>query len=109
MGQISFKLSEDDMEFLKWYASENSSSVSSLYRDITLETYHQWRLSVLLDIYQKGSIGFKKMCRLAKISLTEGMIEIQKRQIEPPITDSMDEHTSSVRDKLIATMKENKL
>ncbi len=101
MGQISFKISEKDLKFLRWYAEKHSTPLSSLYREITLDFYHNWRINTLIELYKNGEIGFKDLCNNGNLTFTEGMLLLQERKIEPPISIGMDKHTSNIRDDLI--------
>ncbi len=105
MAQISFKIPDDELNFLKWYSNITSHSVSTIYRDVTLETFREWKLDILLSLYEKGAIGFKHLCRLGNISLQEGMLLIEKRDIEPPISEQVDLHTEEVTRKILRSLK----
>ncbi|MCY3412048.1 MAG: hypothetical protein INQ03_10495 [Candidatus Heimdallarchaeota archaeon] len=101
MAQISFKIPKEEHEFLKWYASQTSNSISVIYREATIERFKEWKIGTLLDLYAKGTIGFKQLCSIGNISLQEGLILLEKHNIEPPIPQTVDEHTESVLDKIL--------
>ena len=105
MGQISFKISETEMEFLRWYSEETSNSMSTIYRDITFDTYKKWKITVILQLYAAGKIGFKHLCRMADISFTEGLLLIEENEIEPPIPESVDDYTSKVAKRISKGLK----
>jgi predicted HTH domain antitoxin len=98
MSQINFKIPEKEKDFLNWWSELQSVPVSSIYRNATLEAFRQWKISVLITEYQKGSIGFKQFCKLASLSFEEATLIFQKEDIEPPISSIIDEYTSSVRE-----------
>ena len=100
MPEISFKISEEDFEFLMLVSKKTGSPISSIYRDNLSSQFKSWKIAYLLSEYAKGSLGFKKMCLLANISLNEGMLLVEKEDIEPAIPSIVDKHTSEVRDKL---------
>lgn len=107
MGAISFKIPEKDKEFLEWYASRTATPEGSLYRSITLEYFTDWKLNLLVTEYSKGAISFKEMCDLGDISLTQGMLLLEEKQIEPPIPDTIDEYTISQTLKNIKSEKKD--
>ncbi len=80
--------------------------MSTTYREATFDSYQTWKLDILCNIYTNGGIGFKQLCSLANITLIEGMKLIEDREIEPPISDSMDDYTQQVTDKIIQKIKE---
>ena len=100
MSQISFKIPADEMKFLKWYSKKNAQPVSSVYRSVTFETYQKWKTDKLLQEYEKGSISFKQFCELGNVTFSQGTLLLQDRQIEPPISELIDEYTSEIREKL---------
>lgn len=100
MGQLTFKLPDEELRFLRYVADRTGSSLSSIYREKTLDHFVSWKKNYLLDEYAKGAIGFKQMCKLANISLNEGMLWLEEEAIEPPIPALVDEYTDSVRKRL---------
>lgn len=100
MTQINFKIPEKEKAFLEWYSEKNAEPISSIYRNATLESFRQWKISILSAEYQKGSIRFKQFCDLANISFEEGTLILQKLDIEPPISSVIDDYTSETRKKM---------
>lgn len=100
MPQITFRLPEDEKEFLKWYAEKTAQPISTVYRNVTMEYYQKWKEELLLEEYKKGSINIKKFCTLTNKSFHETLLLLEKKEIEPPITKVMDEYTSTVRKKI---------
>lgn len=100
MGQISFKIPNEEIEFLKLVAIRNGSAVSSIYRDRTLDHFKQWKLDYLLAEFEKGSIGFKLFCKLGNLTPLEGLITIETSNIDPQMPALIDEHTSKIRKEL---------
>ena len=72
------------------------------YRNVTFDLYLEWKLEILLKEYQKGTIGFKELCRLFSKSFQAVSLILQERDIEPAISEIMDEYTSKIRDSLTA-------
>lgn len=97
MTEINFQIAEKEKAFLKWYSEKNAEPISSIYRNATLESFRQWKISILLGEYQKGSIRFKQLCDLANITFQEGTLLLEKLDIEPPISVLIDEYTTETR------------
>ncbi len=102
MGQISFRIPEEEMVFLKWLSEKTAQPVSSIFRNAILEYFQEWKNNYLLREYQKGNIGFKQMCNLGGISFHRGLILLEENNVEPPITEIIDNWTSQVREKMTA-------
>lgn len=94
MTQINFKIPEKEKAFLEWYSDKNAEPISSIYRNATLESFREWKISVLINEYQKGSIRFKQLCDLASLTFEEATLLLQKMNIEPPISAIIDEYTT---------------
>ncbi len=103
MPQINLKIPDNEKEFLEWYSEKSAEPISSIYRNATLESFRQWKISILISEYQKGSIRFKQLCDLGNISFEEGTLLLQKMDIEPPISAIIDEYTSKTRKKIDLT------
>ncbi len=100
MAQLSFKIPDNEIIFLKWLSEKTAEPVSSIYRKATLKAFREWKLDYLLNEYQKGAIGFKTLCKLANLSFNEGVLLLEEKDIEPPISKLLDEYSSTVREKL---------
>ncbi len=100
MAQISFKIPENEMKFLKWFSSKTAQPISSIYRNATLNPFQEWKLSVLLDEYRKGAIGFKQLCNLGNITFQEGSLILEKNAIDPPISELMDDYMNKVSEQI---------
>ena len=104
MGQISFKIPDEELAFLKWYSEQSSNSISTIYREVTFSTFKQWKLDILCKLYSQGAIGFKQLCKLGNISFQEGLILIEEKNIDPPIPSSVDNYTEKVANKLLQSI-----
>ena len=98
MGQLSFKIPDEEMQFLKWVSEKTAQPISSIYRSATFEAFQQWKLNILLEEYRKGVIGFKQFCNLGNLSFSQGTILLQKHEIDPPIAELIDDYTSKIRE-----------
>ena len=105
MAQISFKVPEEELKFLKWYSKKSANSISTIYREVTIETYKAWKLDILCELYAKGAIGFKYLCNIGNISFQEGLLLIQEKEIEPPISNAIDDYTNEVTKRMIEDIK----
>lgn len=100
MKQLSFKIPDSDLEFLKWWSNKTAEPMSSIYRNITLELFREWKITALLKEYSSGSIGFKQFCRLGNLSFQQATLLFEKHDIEPPISGLMDDYTAKTASKL---------
>ena len=96
MGQISFKISDAEKEFLEWVAKRTAQPVSTIYRNATLESFQDWKLNYLLKEYQNGNIGLKQFTKLAHINFNQAILYLQKFNIEPPISEIIDDYTTNL-------------
>ena len=101
MKQVSFKLPEEEMKFLEWFSKKTGTPMGSFYRQITLEEFKKEKINLLLNEYKIGAIGFKTMCNLGNLTLTEGMLLLEKENIEPPIPAIVDDYTEEVSNRII--------
>ena len=108
MKQLAFKLPDEEVKFLEWLSKITGTPMGSLYRLITLDNFKQWKIEKLLSEYKVGAIGFKKLCNLGNISLSEGMLLIEKKDIEPPISSEIDDYTEKVSNNNIKTKNKSK-
>lgn len=98
MTQISLKLPKKDLEFLEWYSEKNATPKATLYRDITIETFREWKRNYLLNQYLRGDITVKNFCNLANITMSQAMNLIEQSQSEPEIPDSFIDHSVKMID-----------
>ncbi|OLS22121.1 MAG: hypothetical protein HeimC3_32630 [Candidatus Heimdallarchaeota archaeon LC_3] len=96
MGQITFRITDQDLEFLEYVSEKTGQSKSIIYRNNTIEEFRNWKKQYLLGEYASGVIGLKKMCIIAHMTLTEGMLLIEQNRIEPPIPKKVDDYTSEI-------------
>ena len=101
MDQISIKLSSSEMEFLEWYSKKHAIAKASLYRDVTLDTFRQWKRNQLLTSFLKGEITIKMFCRLADFSIFEAMVFIENSGLEPDIPSIINEYTNTLTEENI--------
>lgn len=100
MGQISFKVPEDEMEFLRWWAEKQAQPVSVIYRNATRDNFHEWKIETLIQEYQQGKIGFKRFCNLSGLSFHQASLLFEEKQIEPPISEIMDLYTNKISESI---------
>lgn len=55
---------------------------------------------ITIEDYEKGTISIKTYCNLTNKTFHETLLLLEKKGIEPPITQVMDEYTSAIRKKL---------
>ena len=101
MDQISIKLPKSEMDFLDWYTKKHAIAKASLYRDITLDTFRQWKRDQLLTSFLKGEISIKTFCYLADFSIFEAMVFIENGGLESDIPSIINEYTNKLTDENI--------
>lgn len=99
MGQLSIKLPDEEIEFLNWYTKKHASPKASIYRDVTLDYFRQWKENILLNDYMKGEISIKEFCSLANISFFKAMTIIEESELEPVIPNIITEYTTNLAEK----------
>ena len=77
MGQLSIKLPDEEIAFLDWYTKRHASPKASVYRDVTIEHFRQWKQNILLNDYMKGQISIKEFCALANVTFFRAMVLIE--------------------------------
>lgn len=93
MKQLAFKLSDNEIKFLDWYSKKTGTPMGSLYRQITLDIFNQWKIDHLLHEYELGAISFKQLCDIGSITFSEGMLLVEENNIEAPISSITDAYT----------------
>jgi len=100
MKQISFKLPDSEVLFLKWWGEKNAEPISGIYRNATLESFRSWKTNVLLKEYGQGRIGFKQFCALGNLTFPEASRLIEQLKVEPAISEEMDNYTNQISEKI---------
>lgn len=100
MNQISLRMAEEDIKILQMVSDEMNTPIASLYRQATLRTFKEWKLDQLFRLYSIGRLGLKKAWKLSRMTWPEFLLELERRQIEPPISELVDEYTDEIRKKI---------
>lgn len=98
MGQISIRIPEEDVELLRIISSQTNTPIASLYRQATNEALRKWKLDKLIELHGQGSLGLKKAWKLSNLTWNAFLLELEKRETDPPITDLIDSFTDQVRE-----------
>ena len=61
MTQINFKIPEKEKAFLDWYSEKNAEPISSIYRNATLESFRQWKISILSRENEDGDVKVSEL------------------------------------------------
>ena len=96
MGQLSFKLPDSDFEFIKFISEKNNLPMSVIYRNITLESFQQWKINYLIKETLRGMITIKQFSYMADISINEAMRLIEESNDEVEDSKHFIEYTSSM-------------
>ena len=62
-----------------------------------LKAFNKWKLNQLFRLYSNGRLGLKNVWKLSQMSWAEFLLELERRQIEPPISELVDEYTDKIR------------
>jgi hypothetical protein len=108
MTQINIRIEPEEDEILTYLAEQRKVSKTVVARDFLLNALGQNILSILLDDYKNGKIGINKLIRLSRLPPQKVFQHIIEANIEPPITETVDEYTSSVADKIIKELRGKK-
>ncbi len=100
MKQVNFRLSDDEYKLVEVMAHLTGKSVPALVKEITTENLHHHALNVAISLYTSGKIGLKQAWKLSGRTFHEFTRELVRRDIEPPITDEMDDKMLAMVDTL---------
>ena len=100
MGQISIRIPEEDVELLRIISNQTNTPIASLYRQATNEALREWKLDKLIELYEQGSLGLKKAWKLSNLTWNAFLLELEKRETDPPITELIDSFTDQVRENI---------
>ena len=105
MSQINIKINEELDQLLNYIAQKRKIAKSTLAKELLLENLQDKILPELLDEYQQGKIGLKKIMRLTGIDADILLAKIVELDIECPITPEIDNYTTKITEKLINKVK----
>ncbi len=100
MNQISLRMTKEDMQILKLIADDMNSPLASVYRQATYKAFNEWKIDQIFYFYSKGSFGLKKAWKLSSMPWNEFLLELERRDIEPPIPEMIDRYTDKIRDEI---------
>jgi hypothetical protein len=105
MTQINIRIDPEDDELLTYLAKQKKVSKTVIARDFLLSSLGQNIFPILLEDYRMGKIGLKKLIKFSRLSPQEVLRKIADAKIEPPISESLDDYTSDVRESLVNDLK----
>lgn len=91
MKQINFRLTDEEYHIVEDLAKILGKSVPSLLKELGMKEIDTIRLKLALDFYANNKIGLKKAWKLSRLPFIEFLQILQKNNIEPNITDELDE------------------
>lgn len=100
MNQISLRMAEEDIKILQMISEEMSTPIATLYRQATSNAFNEWKLDQLFRLYSIGRLVLKKAWKLSRMTWPEFLLELERRQIEPPISELIDDYTEEIRKKI---------
>ena len=91
MKQINFRLNDEEYGVVKELAEMLGKSVPMLLKELSLKEIDTIRSKIALDLYANKKIGLKKAWKLSHLSFIEFLSLLEERDIEPNISDELDE------------------
>ena len=91
MKQINFRLTDEEYQLVEELAKFLNKSVPLLLKELGMKEIDAIRLKLALDLYANKKIGLKKAWKLSHIPFIEFLQLLQKNDIEPNISDELDE------------------
>ena len=82
------------------YPDQTNTTLASLYRQATNEALRKWKLDKLIELYEQGSLGLKRAWKLSNLTWNAFLLELERRETEPPITELIDNFTDQVRESI---------
>ncbi|MBN2156213.1 MAG: hypothetical protein JW776_09230 [Candidatus Lokiarchaeota archaeon] len=105
MSQINIKINEEMDQLLNYIAQKRKIAKSTLAKELLLENIQDKILPELLEEYEQGNIGLKKIMRLTGIDADRLLAKIVEQGIECPITPEIDDYTTKLTEDLINKTK----
>ena len=91
MKQINFRLTDEEYQIVKELAKILGKSVPTLLKELGMREINAFRPRLALDLYKNNKIGLKKAWKLSQLPFIKFLELLQKNNIEPNITDELDE------------------
>ncbi|MHA1584358.1 MAG: DUF6290 family protein [Promethearchaeota archaeon] len=93
MGQINFRISEDEKAILQLYAQIKGLTVTELVKNHIFEMISQDRIDLAFKLLEEGKIGRKKTWKISGLNGQEFLKEWTRRNAEEKIPDELTEKT----------------
>jgi len=100
MKQINLYVDEKSFKSLKYFAKEIDIPTSTLAKQIAIPEIKNFLIGKSIEDYKSGKIGFKKAWKLSRIGFFEFVNELVKRDIEPPLSEKVQDYGKEVRKKI---------
>jgi len=100
MKQINLYVDEKSFKALKYFAKEVDMPTSTLAKQITIPEIKKFLVDKSIEEYKSGRIGFKRAWKLSRISFFEFVNELIKQDIEPPLSEKVQDYGEEVRKKV---------
>ncbi|MHA1299669.1 MAG: UPF0175 family protein [Candidatus Helarchaeota archaeon] len=91
MKQINFRLSDEEYKIVEELAKFLDKSVPALLKELGMKEINSICLKLAIELYRDNRIGLKKAWKLSHLSFIKFLQLLQENNIEPNITDELDE------------------
>ena len=100
MGQINFRISEEDKSVLQLLAQIRGLTLTEFVRHNIFETISQERIGLAFQLLEDGRIGRKKAWKITGLNGQEFLKEWTRRNAEEKISDELAEQTLQIAESL---------
>lgn len=96
MGQINFRISDDEKMILKLIAQMRGLTMTELVKHNVFDTISQDRVDLAFKLLDEGKIGRKKAWKISGLNGQEFLKEWTRRDAEEKIPDELAEKTLNI-------------
>jgi len=96
MGQINFRISDDEKMILKLIAQMRGLTMTELVKHNVFDTISQDRVDLAFKLLEEGKIGRKKAWKISGLNGHEFLKEWTRRNAEEKISDELAEKTLNI-------------
>lgn len=97
MKQINLYIDDKIFKALRYFAREIDIPTSTLAKQIAIPKIRNFLVEKSIEDYKTGKIGLKKAWKLSRIGFFEFVNELVKRDIEPPLSEKIQDYGKEVR------------
>lgn len=105
MNQINIRVNSEVNGLLEYLAKQKNIPKTVYAKQLLLDQLTTKIIPILLEDYQHGKIGIKKILKLTSLTPDQLLELFIKNKIDPPIEPKLDDYTFKVAENII---KKNK-